>query len=140
MKRYLFLFAFIFFLTGCQSSDIGDLKPPEPTITVDNQEISYTMGTYSWSENGKAVNADSASPPELVEEVNEVSSGETISIDFDYEPTSIEIGIWANNGADFKGLDSNQIVLPNEKGEFIYVIHASWAEGDGIYALSIRTK
>ena len=79
MKRYLFLLAFIFFLTGCQSSDISDLKPPEPTITVDNQEISYTMGTYSWSENGKAVNADSASPPELVEEVNEVSSGETLS-------------------------------------------------------------
>ena len=129
LKRCLFLYILIFFITGCQSNGISGIKPPKPTITVDNQEISYSMGTYSWSENGKAVSADSGSPPELVEAVNEVSSGKTIAIDFDYEPSLIEFGIWENNGADFKELDNNQIALPNENGEFIYVIHASWPEG-----------
>ena len=49
MKRCLWIFVFIFLITGCQSNENKDLKPPHPTITADNQEISYAMGTYSWS-------------------------------------------------------------------------------------------
>jgi hypothetical protein len=140
MKRYWFMIVFIFYITGCQSSPFAELKPSEPYISVDGQEISYKIGTYSWSENGKAVNADSPPPPFLVESVNEVSKGELLSIDFDYRPSSIEFGIWENDDVNFKELGHNQIILPNEEGEYIYVIHSSWAEGDGIYAFAIRTK
>ncbi|KQL34405.1 hypothetical protein [Psychrobacillus sp. FJAT-21963] len=141
MKRCLGIFVFLFFITGCQSNENKDLKPPHPAITVDNQEIFYAMGTYSWSENGEMVNADSASPAELVEKVkvNEVQSGKTISINFDYKPSSIEIGIWENNGVDFKKANTHEFTLPEEEGEFIFVIHASWYEGDGIYAFRIKT-
>ncbi|MFJ7973854.1 hypothetical protein [Psychrobacillus sp. NPDC096389] len=81
MKRYIGIFVFIFLITECQSNVNKDLKPPHPTITADNQEISYAIGTYSWSENGEVVNADSASPAELVEKVkvNKVISGETMA-------------------------------------------------------------
>lgn len=141
MKRCLWIFVFIFFITGCQSNENKDLKPPQPTITVDNQEISYAIGTYSWSENGEVVNADSASPAELVEKVkvNEVPIGKTISINFDNKPSSIEIGIWENNGVNLKRSNTHEFRLPEQEGEFIFVIHASWDEGDGIYAFPIKT-
>ncbi|MFJ7826631.1 hypothetical protein [Psychrobacillus sp. NPDC096623] len=99
------------------------------------------MGTYSWSKNGEVVNADSASPAELVEKVkmNEVPSGKTISINFDYKPSSIEIGNWENNGVDLKRSNTHEFRLPELEGKFIFVIHASWDEGDGIYAFRIKT-
>ncbi|MDI2588700.1 hypothetical protein OR571_16715 [Psychrobacillus sp. NEAU-3TGS] len=141
MKRCLWILIFIFFITGCQSKENKDLKPPHPTITVNNQEISYVMGTYSWSENGEVVNADSASPAELVEKVkvHEVPRGKTISINFEYKASSIEIGIWENNGVDFKRSNNHEFTIPEEEGEFIFVIHASWDQGDGIYAFRIKT-
>ncbi|GGA24366.1 hypothetical protein [Psychrobacillus lasiicapitis] len=142
MKRCLWIFVFIFFIIGCQLNENIDLKPPHPNITVDNQEISYVMGTYSWSEDGEIVHADSASPAELVDklEANEVLGGKTISINFDYKPSSIEFGIWENNGVDLKRSPTHELTLPEEEGEFIFVIHASWDEGDGIYTFRIKTE
>lgn len=141
MRKITVLFAFIFFLAGCNSSySSGNLKPPEPTITVANQELSYTIGTYSWSENGEGVVADAVSPPELIETVNEVPSGETLTLSFDDDPSVIEVGVWENDVVDLQEIDSNQITLPTETGEFTYIIHASWPEGESDYVLSIRTN
>ncbi|MDX8363923.1 hypothetical protein [Cytobacillus sp. IB215665] len=76
----------------------------------------------------------------MVKEVNEVKNEGTISINFIYEPTLIEVGIWENDGVEFKEVNNDQIALPNNKGEFIYVIHARWDEGDGIYTFAIKTN
>ncbi len=71
--------------------------------------------------------------------MNKVISGETISINFDYKPSSIEVGIWENNGVDLKRFNTHEFRLPEQVGEFIFVIHASWDEADGIYAFRIKT-
>lgn len=151
MKKFILSFFFIFFIAGCQSnniSDVGpleptirvdDIEPPIPVILVDNQELSYAIGTYSWSENGEGVVVDSVSPPEMIETVNQVASGETLTISFNDDPSAIQVGVWQKDGVAFQKLPSNQVTLPTEPGEFIYVLHAIWPEGESDYILSIRT-
>ncbi len=126
-------------MAGCQ---LGELEPPKPSLTVDGKEIDYKIGTYSWSENGRAVDADAIAPPDLVEEMdfNVVPSKSKMLINFGYQPSGIEAGIWKNDDVNFERVTNNTIILPKEAGSFIYVIHASWEEGDAIYAFPIKVK
>ncbi|MHC8523655.1 hypothetical protein ACPJHQ_24060 [Rossellomorea sp. H39__3] len=102
--------------------------------------MSYTLGTFTWSENKRAVASDAPSIPDLVDGTNEVAAGETVSIEFEQEPTLIEVGVWEDEDVNLKRIAGRTINLPDEKGAFLYVIRAEWPEGDGIYALSINTK
>ncbi|WP_138420427.1 hypothetical protein [Aquibacillus sediminis] len=80
-----------------------ELKPPEPTFTVDGKEVSYKRGTYSWSNDNKAVNADSPTPSNLVVDLenNEVSPNAELVITFDYQPSKKEGGIWEDNNGEY---------------------------------------
>ncbi|WP_281279561.1 hypothetical protein [Aquibacillus sediminis] len=35
---------------------------------------------------------------------------------------------------------NNKINLPNKSGNYVYVIHASWEEGEAIYAIPFNAK
>lgn len=140
MRKYLCVFAVLCFLTGCGVTDWDDLKPPDLIISAGEEDLSYTLGTFTWSENKRAVASDAPSIPDLVDGTNEVAAGETVSIEFEQEPTLIEVGVWEDEDVNLKRIAGRTINLPDEKGAFLYVIRAEWPEGDGIYALSINTK
>lgn len=140
MRKYLCVFAVLCFLTGCGVTDWDDLKPPDLIISAGEEDLSYTLGTFTWSENKRAVASDAPSIPDLVDGTNEVAAGETVSIEFEQEPTLIEVGVWEDEDVNLKRIAGRTINLPDEKGAFLYVIRAECPEGDGIYALSINTK
>ncbi|MFK2826894.1 lipoprotein [Bacillus sp. B190/17] len=139
MRKMLLLFLLVFFLAACQS---GVSEPPKPVLTINNKKIPYEIGTYSWYEKGKGVEVDTAEPSELVKDTDYliVPAGSEWSIDSKHQPVNLEAGIWKDGSADFKKIKNNKMRLPEEKGTFIYVIHASWKEGDAIYAFQIGTK
>ncbi|WP_142129665.1 hypothetical protein [Bacillus sp. SLBN-3] len=101
--------------------------------------MSYTLGTFTWTENKRAVASESLTPPDLVDVTNEVEAGTTVSIDFDKEPDVMKVGVWEDDDEVLKQIAGNTIILPDEKGDFLYVIRAEWPEGDALYALSIKT-
>ncbi|MEW4328663.1 hypothetical protein Q0N12_18590 [Rossellomorea marisflavi] len=139
MRKYLCVFAFLCFLTGCGVTDWEDLKPPDLTISAGVQDLSYTLGTFTWTENKRSVASDAPSLLDHVDVTNNVEAGATVSIEFAQEPDLIEVGVWEDEDVVFKKIAGNTITLPDEKGDFLYVIRAKWPEGDALYALSIKT-
>ncbi|MEW4308268.1 hypothetical protein [Rossellomorea marisflavi] len=139
MRKYLCVFAFLCFLTGCGVTDWEDLKPPDLTISAGGQNLSYTLGTFTWTENKRSVASDAPSLLDHVDVTNNVEAGATVSIEFAQEPDLIEVGVWEDEDVVFKKIAGNTITLPDEKGDFLYVIRAKWPEGDALYALSIKT-
>ncbi|MEW4220830.1 hypothetical protein [Rossellomorea marisflavi] len=139
MRKYLCVFAVLCFLTGCGVTEWEDLEPPGLTISAGGQNLSYTLGTFTWTENKRSVASESLTPPDLVDVTNEVGAGETVSIDFAHEPDLIEVGVWEDDDVVFKKIAGNTTTIPDDKGDFLYVIRAEWPEGDALYSLSIKT-
>lgn len=139
VRKYLCVFAVLCFLTGCGVTEWEDLKPPDLTISAGGQDLSYTLGTFTWSENKRSVASDAPSLLDHVDVTNDVEAGETVSIDFAQEPDLIEVGVWEDDDVVFKKIAGNTITIPDDKGDFLYVIRAEWPEGDALYALSIKT-
>ncbi|KQU58516.1 hypothetical protein ASG66_15930 [Bacillus sp. Leaf406] len=140
VRKYLCVFAVLCFLTGCGVTAWEDLKPPDLTISAGEEDLSYTLGTFTWSENKRSVSSDTPSLLDHADVTNDVEAGETVSIDFAQEPDLIEVGVWEDEEVVFKQLAGNTITLPNdEKSDVLYVIRAEWPEGDALYSLSIKT-
>ncbi|WP_100011745.1 hypothetical protein [Lentibacillus sediminis] len=113
------------------------MEPPEPTFTVDGEEVSYKRGTYSWSNDNRVASANSPAPSNLVEDMdnNIISSNAELEITFDDEPSKMESEVLQNSGNNLVSITNNTITLPNEPNNYIYVIYASWEQGDAIYAI-----
>ncbi|WP_317947533.1 hypothetical protein [Rossellomorea marisflavi] len=139
VRKYLCVFAVLCFLTGCGVTAWEDLKPPDLTISAGEEDLSYTLGTFTWTENKRSVASESLTPPDLVDVTNEVEEGTTVSIDFGKEPDVLKVGVWEDDDEVLKQIAGNTITLPDETGDFLYVIRAEWPEGDALYALSIKT-
>ncbi|BDG47151.1 hypothetical protein PspKH34_17120 [Parageobacillus sp. KH3-4] len=127
------------FMAGCK---LGELESPKPILTVDGKEMDYKIATYSWAENGHAIDANAVAPPYLVENMdfNVVPADAKLLIRFRYQPADMEAGIWKNDRVHFERVMNNTVILPKGSGSFIYVIHASWEEGNAIYAIPIKVK
>lgn len=97
------------FSDGVWVTDWEDLKPPDLTISAGGQDLSYTLGTFTWSENKRAVASESLTPPDLVDVTNEVEAGTTVSIDFDKEPDVMKVGVWEDDDEVLKQIAGNPL-------------------------------
>lgn len=146
MNKSLFYIMIMIFsclvLVSCDNQINEELKLPEPTFIVNGKEVSYKRGTYSWSNDSKIIDADSSEPSNLVEnmESNAIPSAAELMITFDYEPSKVEGGIWENDSIDFVSIKNNKINLPDKSSDYIYVIHATWEEGDAIYVIPFESQ
>jgi hypothetical protein len=113
MRRIL-LFMMMIFMEGCK---LGELEPPKPILTVHDKEMDYKIATYSWAENGHAIDADAAAPPYLVENMdfNVVPADAKLLIRFRYQPVNIEAGIWKNDRVHFERVMNNTVILPKDQ-------------------------
>lgn len=135
----LSLFILFIFLLWDQ---FGNIEPPKPNLVIDGEKVPYLMGSYSWTKSGQSVIADADVPPGLVKGLDYITvpSESKLSIDFDYEPSDIEVGIWENNGASFEEITNDTFTFREDKGDYVYVIRARWKEGDAIYAFKMRIR
>ncbi|GEK90035.1 hypothetical protein SAMN04488100_13410 [Alkalibacterium putridalgicola] len=123
------------------SSDESYPEPPNLTIHADGEMFSAVMGTYSWTidnEDGTqtSVEADSASPPELVTTTDpiQVTEDTTVTLDFEEEPESYTVRIWDEDNTILS--ESDEVDLSGE-GEVIYEVWAQWPQGTASYAFSL---
>ncbi|MFC0297516.1 hypothetical protein [Geobacillus jurassicus] len=138
-KRWGWAFILLLWLSGCS---FGDIEPPQPLLTVDGETIDYRLGTYTWSTGGRGVVADAAAPPLLVKKLkpHPAVPGAKLHVQFNYRPSALEADRWNGNDADWHPVQNKTITLSEKQGTYIYAIHASWKEGDAIYAFLIEVQ
>ena len=141
----LCLFLLVGLLIGCSApmpSAFSDStpRPPVPVLSVDGQPVPYQLGTYSWASNGRGVAVDSVDPPTLVEPLVPVTVGPNavLNVTFTDAPEEVGIAVWTGDGADFEPVTGGQAVLPSEEGDYVFVLWASWPQGDATYAFPVR--
>ncbi|WP_233208668.1 hypothetical protein [Planomicrobium sp. MB-3u-38] len=132
----------IYFVVG-----LFNPTPPSPTITVDEKELDVARGSYCWEGLFNATCADTIPPPELIQhhkiEPVIVSSESELKIEFEKEPNENTVGVtrWlSNNEVEGVSLNNNVLIVPKEKGIYIYDVHASWDKGSSSYAFIIEVK
>lgn len=121
--------------------------PPSPTITIDEKKLDVARGSYCWEGLFSATCADTIAPPELIEHHDikpvTVSPESEVEIEFEKEPNDNTLGVtrWlSNNEVEDVPLNKNVLIVPEEKGIYIYDVHATWEEGSSSYAFIIEVQ
>ena len=125
---------------GTDTTAEGPLTPPLPVLTVEGQPVPFQLGTYSWREHGRGVAVDTVDPPTLVKSLDPVTvrPNAVLNVSFTDAPSEIQAGIWKDGVADFQPVSDGEVTLPSEEGTYVYVLYASWPEGDATYAFQIH--
>jgi hypothetical protein len=132
-------------ITGEESPKDTLQTPPNLTISVGEEIVRLVRGTYSWSYNNgdgtsTGINADSGTPPNLVEnqKLVDVTPNTEVRLNFETQPTNYQVMIWDTNN-NIKGT-YDEVVLSEYNGKVIYEVLAQWEQGTVSYAFSLNVK
>ncbi|RXJ04393.1 hypothetical protein DS745_03135 [Anaerobacillus alkaliphilus] len=117
-------------------------NPPQVTISNGVEEVNGLLGPYGWTSccnNGKSISvqASSDAPPNLVQNRKplKVTSGTTISIEFETPPIKYEVKTWGENN-DVTG-SFTEIDTITHKGRTVFEILATWEQGIASYSFLV---
>jgi hypothetical protein len=122
-------------------------RPPEPIITVEGKNVPWVQGSYCWEGLLNSICTDMPSPPELIKNQElkplAVSPYSKLKIEFNKEPkeNTLTVSSWISN-KDSKTvlLSDNVILVPKEKGVYVYSFSAGWEKGGSGYAFTIEVQ
>ncbi|MFS0687990.1 hypothetical protein AB1K89_01910 [Sporosarcina sp. 179-K 8C2 HS] len=104
-------------------------------------------GSYCWDGLFQSSCAGTISPPMLIEhhEIKPVivSPESDVKIEFEKEPNANTLGVnrWFNDiEVEGVSLRNNVLIVPKEKGVYIYDVHARWKKGSSSYAFVIEVR
>jgi hypothetical protein len=130
------------FVTGLFSA-----KPPLPIITVGEKKVEVAQGSYCWNGLLNSVCADTSSPPELIKNQElkpvVVPPDSQLKIEFKDEPkeNTLVVNRWlTNEKTENVPINDNVILLPKEKGVYVYDVSARWEKGDSSYVFVIEVR
>ncbi|MFJ7737628.1 hypothetical protein ACIQ2D_15040 [Lysinibacillus sp. NPDC097287] len=146
MKKVLIsLLAVIVLVVGIYF--VFNLKLPKPIITIENNTVEVAQSSYCWRGLINARCVDMISPPGIIEHQElkpvVVSPGAELKIEFNRKPQENTLGayIWfSNDEVENVPLNDNVLVVPKEKGVYIYSVSAHWKKGSSSYAFVIEVK
>lgn len=139
------MFVLLLLLTiavGCSNerNSIDQVEPPKPIVRVSDKNIPVLQSTYCWISKC----ADYATPNLLVKDEKPmiVPPESKLTIDFAYKPKerTLSIGQWEGEKSIKQEITNNTIILPKEKGIYVYSFHAQWTEGDSSYAFVVEIR
>lgn len=139
MKGLYYILLIAVFLTGC-----GTSQPSIPILQVNDKTIPVVLHGYSWK-GGIFTKPTSVTPvntPPKIAEKNkptEVPPEAKLIINFNNPPQVLEVELWKGNETKKISLiDTNSIVLPKEKGGYVYQIISKWEEGTASYVFTVE--
>lgn len=147
MKRLLAsLILLCLIALGIYAFQIGT-RPPEPTVTVAQENVQTTEGSYCWDGLLKSGCVDkeymSAYHMGNTKKAVVVKPNATIMINFNREPIdgTLEVEKWLNED-EVEGIDliRETFTAPSEKGLYVYHIMAHWKQGGGSYAFALKVE
>ena len=122
-------------------------KPPKPTITIENKIVEVAQGSYCWRGPMNAQCVGMISPPDIIKHHEltpvVVSPGAELKIDFNRKPleNTLNASLWlSNDETENAPLNDKVLVVPKEKGVYIYSISARWEKGSSSYVFVIEVK
>lgn len=122
-------------------------KPPKPVITIENKTVEVAQGSYCWEGLINAQCVDMISPPDLIKHHElkpaVVSPGAELEIKFKREPleNTLNASIWFNNNeVENAPLNENALLVPKEKGVYMYNVSADWEKGSSSYVFVIEVQ
>lgn len=142
MNLILLMLLFVCIALGCSNQESDNNIPILNAQWDDsNQKISIpvTVATYNW--NGQMTYGG---PWEATEkqEPTLVKGNATIQLSFDGKsPDEVLIREYPNK-TEFKNIDkaSNQIIVPNKPGVYVFGVDGTWGNDIVIYALKVKVK
>lgn len=147
MKKFLITFLVVLVIGLYLVIGLLNSNPPSPIITVDDKKLEVARGSYCWDGLFHASCVDTISPPMLIkhhEIIPVIVSPESdLKIKFKKEPEENTLGVtrWlSNNEVEEVSIKNNVLVVPKEKGVYIYDVHARWEKGDSSYAFVIEVQ
>ncbi|MGD2196961.1 hypothetical protein [Lysinibacillus fusiformis] len=146
MKRVLiFLLTVVVLVGGIYF--VCNLKPPKPTITIENNIVEVAQGSYCWGGLFNVQCVDKISPPNIIKHEKlkpvVVSPGAELTIEFNRKPlkNTLSATIWFNkNEMENVQFNDNVLIVPKEKGVYIYSVSAHWKNGSSSYVFVIEVK
>ncbi|MFC3041485.1 hypothetical protein ACFOGI_14650 [Virgibacillus xinjiangensis] len=121
-------------------------EAPAPMVTAGtNEEIPTAKGPYCW--NGSLFQCiDKPLDRTKAHEPTVVSPNEEIMIDYEKEPMvqklRVDKRIGENRQENIRQIERNHdsIVVPEEKGIYVYHVLAYWEKGDRNYTFSVKVE
>jgi len=132
-------------LMGCGINQPVSVEPPKAAVKAGDTEIPVVPGSFCWLARGVGKCVDTVSPPELVKNQRPVTvkPGSTLQISFSQNPVAKSMGAnqWiGGRPSPVPVVEENMIILPAEKGEYIYDIFARWEQGSASYAFVVSVE
>ncbi|CAN7550073.1 hypothetical protein [Rossellomorea sp. LjRoot5] len=119
--------------------------PPTPNVTAGEVSIPTTKGSYCWDGllSGGCVDKAYSSVVAMAgeDQPTPVSPGEEITVTFKKKPQQIGAEKWVGEEqVESVNIKNHTIVVPDQKGIYVYHLVAHWKQGDGSYVFSVEVK
>lgn len=122
-------------------------EPPTPNVTIGDVDIPTTQSSYCWEGLLSAQCVDKAYTSLFdmasTHKPTVVSPNEKIKIEFKKNPIAgtMKVEQWVDEDNIQKvEVKNGSIVVPKEKGVYVYSVVSDWKQGDGNYAFSVEVK
>ena len=144
MKRivYVLISLIILLFVGCNRNK--EIPVPDLKVSVDNSEVLVERGSYQWTNNvgfynKETVNADSASPEQIAYtmEGNQVKPQLELILNFSEKPNNVKVIAWGEFKDNKYNYTNEKIIVPKEKGTYIYEVLGEWTQGYVSYTIKV---
>lgn len=135
-KRLIIGFSIIIALFIIYSLQIPNLK-----VSYQNTKVEVLKCPFSWDTLFSNKRADYPTPPNLEKQINATTVEPESVLDFSFskEPTNFEVTLWNDKPKIYKS-NNNGIVLPKEKGTYLFAVIGVWKNGQVLYIFKITVK
>ncbi|MGM0838235.1 MAG: hypothetical protein ACQEV7_19010 [Bacillota bacterium] len=125
------------------------IKPPEIQLVLTDDALLYSEpGSYDWTErNGdieESVTVEADTPKIIGARMDAVylepEEKVAIKFDSDFVPELQVFVHLEDRNTEEVALEGNTIILPSEKGRYIYEVHGEWPEGNASYIFVVEIK
>ena len=147
MKKISLLIIIGLIMIGIFIFDPFRSEPPTPNVTIGDVDIPTTQGSYCWEGLLSAQCVDKAYTSlydmASTHKPTVVSPNEKIKIEFKKKPIAgtMKVEQWVDEDNIQKvEVKNGSIVVPKEKGVYVYSVVSDWKQGDGNYAFSVEVK
>lgn len=96
---------------------------------------------FSWDTLLSRKRWDYPIPPELAKEIREVTvePQSVLKLSFNKKPNKFEVSLWNENSEKYTS-DNNGIIVPNDKGTYIFSAIGYWDKGQVLYVFKINVN
>lgn len=120
---------------------IYESQIPDATVTYDGIKVEALKCPLGWDSFGRSFRASYPTPDILVKDINStlVKPQSLIDFSFSRRPQKVEVRLW-NVKPESYNYDHGRIIMPKEKGTYVFEILGQWKRGQVIYVFKVEVQ